>query len=96
LWQHYSQNANPNQPMKTAFTVALAATKDGHTPERICQILESDPVLVKIRQRSGEQAVQNHLKIVMRNTNSAMRAPNQSYQVNRQQRQHKQEPDLEL
>lgn len=89
LWQHYSRNADLSHPMKTASSVAYAAAKDGYNPDKIHQILLHDPALVKIRERSGEQAAQNHLKIAMRLVNYQMRSHQQSQQVDKQQSQQK-------
>jgi hypothetical protein len=58
--------------MKIASIVAYTAAKDSYTPEKINRILQHDPALVKIRQRSEEQAAQNHLKIAMRLVNYQM------------------------
>lgn len=93
LWQRYSQNADPTRPLKTAGIVAITAMKDNQSPEKIQKILEHDPELVKIRQRGGVNAVQNHLSIAMRNAEYQKRSPNQ--QVNTK-RQHKQQPGLQL
>jgi len=86
LWQHYSREADPAHSIKTASIVAYAAAKDGYTPEKINQILQHDPALVKIRQRSGEQAAQNHLKIAMRLVDYQMRSQ-QPQQINKQSQQ---------
>jgi len=77
LWVHYSQNADPKHPMKTAITVAKSAMKDGYTGQRLNRILEHDPQLVKIRQRSGELAAQNHLKIAIQNAQYSLTQHNQ-------------------
>ena len=84
LWQHYSQNADPKHPMKTAITVAKSAMKDGYTGQRLNWILEHDPQLVKIRQRSGELAAQNHLKIAIQNAQYSLTQHNQPAQHKKQ------------
>ncbi len=88
LWQHYSQNADPNRPMATAGVVAYAAMKDGHLSNTIQKILEHDPQLAKIKQGAGEEAAQQHLKRALRNAEYRVHQP---HQVN-QQRQQQQDP----
>ncbi len=95
LWQHYSQNADPNRPMATAGVVAYAAMKDGYTDERLHQILEHDPQLIKIKQRAGEEAAQNHIKLAMRKAEYKVRSQKQPQQHN-QQCQQKQQTGLQL
>ena len=84
LWQHYSQNADPKHPMKTAITVAIAAMKDGYTGQRLNRILEHDPQLVKIRQRGGDLAAQNHLKNAIQNAQYRLTQRNQPPKHNKQ------------
>jgi hypothetical protein len=60
--------------MKIVSIVAYGAAKDGYSPDKLNQIL-FDPALVKIRERSGDQAAQNHLKISLRLAEYQMRAP---------------------
>jgi len=95
LWQHYSQNADPNRPMATAGVVAYAAMKDGHLSNTIHQILEHDPQLIKIKQRAGEEATQNHIKLAMRKAEYKVRSQKQPQQHN-QQCQQKQQTGLQL
>lgn len=75
--------------MKIASIVACTAAKDGYSPDKIHQILLHDPALVKIRERSGDRAAQNHLKIALRFAEYQMRAHYPTQQANKQQSQQK-------
>lgn len=94
LWQHYSRGADPAHPIKTASIVAYAPARDGYSFDEIRQILLHDPALVKIRQRSGDAAVQNHLKIALRFAEYQMRLHQQPQQIYKQTCQQK--PELQL
>lgn len=75
--------------MKIASIVAYTAAKDVYNLDKIHQILLHDPALVKIRERSGDHAAQNHLKIAMRLADYQMRSHQQPQQINKQQSQQK-------
>lgn len=95
LWQHYSLAVEPVRPMMKANAVAHAALIDGHPTELIYKILKYDPQCAEIRQRSGEQAVQNHLKVSLQSALSKMQQQNPSHQAE-EQHQCKQQPGFEL
>lgn len=95
LWQRYSEDADPNRPLKTAGIVAFRAMNDSHSRQTVRLILEHDPELTKIRQRGGEVLVQNYLLTVMRSAEARMSQQNQQPQLDKQNKQ-KHSPGLEL
>lgn len=66
LYEKYSENTNPNRPVRRTLKTARDALRNGHSQQEIAAILSHDPQVQKVKEQQGEAKANKHTQQMIR------------------------------